>query len=113
MKRLLVFVMIVGIVSLGYTPLVYADGPELASAKRAVKELSVTPVNDVQSAVGTAVRASAVQQGDSGNNRTKLWVGLALAGLLAVTMISIDDKVEDTTPSSLRVRRDGCTLFCS
>ena len=109
MKRLLVFVTIVAIVSLGYTPLVYADGPVLTSAKKAVQELSVVG----QPASRTAVRASAVQQGDSGNNRTKLWVGLALAGLLAVTMMSIDDKVEDTTPSSLRVRRDGCTLFCT
>jgi hypothetical protein len=110
MKRLLVFVTIVSIVSLGYTPLVYADGPVLTSAKKAVQELSVT---GVQPSAGTAVRAVAVQPGDSGNNRTKLWVGLALAGMLAVTMIAIDDGVEDTTPSSRRVRRDGCTLFCS
>jgi hypothetical protein len=109
MKRLLVFVTIVSIVSLGYTPLVYADGPVLTSAKKAVQELSVVG----QPASGTAVRAVAVQPGDSGNNRTKLWVGLALAGMLAVTMIAIDDGVEDTTPSSRRVRRDGCTLFCS
>jgi len=115
MKRLLVLVVIF---SMGYAPLAFAEGPLLASARRAAQELSVTAGNDVgqgQPGANTSLRAAGVQQGssDSGGGKTKLWVGLGLLGVLIVTMKAIDSGVEDNTPSSRRARKDGCTLFCS
>jgi hypothetical protein len=115
MKRLVVFVVVF---SMGYAPLAFAEGPLLASARRAAQELSVTAGNDVeqgQPGADTSLRAAGVQQGssESGGRNLKLWVGLGLLGVLVATMKSIDSNVEDNTPSSRRARQDGCTLFCN
>ena len=62
-------------------------------------------------------RPAAVQdpagQGDRGRGAGRLWAVIGAGVGIALAMMVIDRKVEDSTPSTRRERRDGCTLFCS
>ena len=56
---------------------------------------------------------------DSLSGRTKLWIGLALVGVLAVGMKAMDRGIQDDTVSSARGRIDvgnegfrGCSPWC-
>ena len=124
MKRLLLLALIF---SLAHTPVAFADGPLVASAKRAAQELAqadVQPVNlsdagpvsvpgRTAGLAATAVRAAAAQGGDSGmSTTTKTWLAIGVGALLAVTFWTIDHDVEDTTLSSLGTRGDGCSFLC-
>ena len=61
-------------------------------------------------------RAAAMQapagQGDRGRSG-RMWAVIAAGVGISLAMMVIDRKVEDSTPSTRRERRDGCTLFCS
>ena len=43
----------------------------------------------------------------------KIWAVIAAGVGIGLAMMVIDRKVEDSTPSTRRERRDGCTLLCS
>lgn len=62
-------------------------------------------------------RTAAVQapagQGDSSGGAGRAWAIIGAGVGIALAMMVIDRKVEDSTPSTRRERRDGCTLFCS
>ena len=62
-------------------------------------------------------RLAAVQdpvgQGDRGRGAGRMWAVIGAGVGIALAMMVIDRKVEDSTPSTRRERRDGCTLFCS
>ena len=63
------------------------------------------------------VRAAAAQdpvgQGDRGRGAGRTWALIGAGVGIALAMMVIDRKVEDSTPSTRRERRDGCNLFCS
>ena len=124
MKRLLLLALIF---SLAHAPVAFADGPLVASAKRAAQELAqadVQPVNLSDAGpvsmpgrpaglAATAVRAAAAQGGDSGMSRTtKTWLAVGIGAVLAGAFWTLDHRVEDTTLSSLGTRGDGCSFLC-
>ena len=59
-----------------------------------------------------AVTQPGAGDGDRGGSR-KVWAVIAAGVGIGLAMMVIDRKVEDSTPSTRRERRDGCTLFCS
>lgn len=77
-----------------------ADGEAVAAAPARPREAR------------TAAMQAPAGDGDRGGAR-KVW-GLIAAGVgIGLVMMVIDRKVEDSTPSTRRERRDGCNLFCS
>ena len=62
-------------------------------------------------------RAAAVQdpvgQGDRQRGTGRMWALIAAGVGIGLAMMVVDSKGEDSTPSTRRERRDGCTLFCS
>jgi len=61
--------------------------------------------------------AAAVQPpadpGDRGRGAGRMWALIGAGVAISLIMMKIDRTVEDSTPSTRRERRDGCTLFCS
>ena len=124
MKRLLVFALVA---SMGSTSLVFAEESLLKSGARHVQQLSGSETSSAVTAtkkpvlvtpivtVGKSAVAPALQGGGgqtlqtSGIGKSKKWL-LAIGAAVAVagSMYAIDQRVEDTTPSSLGTRRDTC-----
>ena len=124
MRRLLLLTLIC---SVAFAPVVFADGPLVASAKRAAQELATAdmqlmPVADVGPHAAHAVapgetalrEAAASGMQDAGiTNTTKLWVLIGVGAVLAGTMFALDRGLEDRTFSSLGTRGDDCgPVFC-
>ena len=114
MKRLTVFALIL---MLGYAPVAFADGPLVTSAKRAAQQLAkaeqpVTVASPGSAEVAFNSASAAAQGGDSGWTSTKTWIAVGLAGLFAVSVFALQDKTENTTPSALGTREDGCSFLC-
>ena len=63
-------------------------------------------------AAGAAAMQAPAGDGDRGGSR-KIWAVIAAGVGIGLAMMVIDRKVEDSTPSTRRERRDGCTLLCS
>lgn len=61
----------------------------------------------------TAAAQAPAGQGDRGRGAGRTWAIIGAGVGIALAMMVIDRKVEDSTPSTRRERRDGCTLFCS
>jgi len=113
MKRI---VLMAVIISLASVPVAFADGPIVASAKQAAQQLATADAPRVNA---SAASAAAVQADSGMSGRTKLWIGIALAGVLAIGMKAMDNKIQDDTMSSARTRIDvggegfrGCKPWC-
>ena len=106
MKRTVLFTLII---SLASAPLALADGPILSSAKRQAQELVRTDANP--SLAANSSSAAVVQDGGM-CGKSKVLMAVAIGVVAAIGMKIIDGKVYDNTPSSRRVREDGCSLFC-
>ena len=106
MRRLLVVGLVV---SLGHVSVASAGETLLTSATRIVRNLADTtpPLT-----AGVGRRARLAQQeapalASSGlSKRTKIAIALGVAAAFAAVAMSIDRKVENTTPSSLGTRQD-------
>ena len=114
MKRI---VLATVIISLATAPLAFADGPIVASAKQAAVELAkagqATRSEAAPSVAATAASA-AVVQGDSGMSvRTKTLLAIGFAAAMVISISVLDNNSEDSTPASLRERRDlgGCPIW--
>ena len=79
------------IISLASAPVAFADGPIVTSAKQAAQQLATAEAPRVNA---SAASAAAVQVDSGMSGRTKLWIGLALAGVLAVSMKAMDNKIQ-------------------
>lgn len=110
---------------IAYAPSAFA-GRLLDSALQAAAEVTAArPAPDRETAIaGVSVqnaaetRAAAMQapagQGDSGRmSRRNVWALIGAGVAIGLIMMKLDRTVEDTSPSTRRERRDGCTLFCS
>ena len=110
---------------IAYAPSAFA-GRLLDSALQAAADVTAArPAPDREAAtVGASVqkaaetRAAALQapagQGDGGRmSRRNVWALIGAGVAIGLIMMKIDRAVEDTTPSTRRERRDGCTLLCS
>jgi len=109
---------------IGQAPSAFAGGL-LDSALEAAAEVTPRQVlpADGEAAIAESLARSgkappaAVQapagQGDRGRGAGRMWAVIGAGVGIALAMIVIDRKVEDSTPSTRRERRDGCTLFCS
>ena len=106
MKRTMLFTLII---SLAAAPLAWADGPILSSAKRQAQELVRT---DATPSLEANSSSAAVVQDSGMSGKQKVVMAVVIGALAAVGMKIIDGKVYDNTPSSHRVREDGCSLFC-
>jgi hypothetical protein len=122
MKHVLLFTVIISFV---YAPMAFAEGPLLASAKRAGRELGQAGVqpatrlhaeslsrrtaNSPALSVGVATAQS---QGSGMSRAAKMWLAIGVGAVLAGTMWAIDHNVEDRTLSTLGKRQDGCQFLC-
>lgn len=109
---------------IAYAPSAFA-GSLLDSALEAAAEVSPrqVPQPDGEAAIAGSLarpgqaRPAAVQapagQGDRGRGAGRIWAVIGAGVGIALAMMVIDRKVEDSTPSTRRERRDGCNLFCS
>ena len=109
---------------IGQAPSAFAGGL-LDSALEAAAEVTPRQVlpADGEAAIAESLARSgkappgAVQapagQGDRGRGAGRMWAVIGAGVGIALAMIVIDRKVEDSTPSTRRERRDGCTLFFS
>ena len=109
---------------IAYAPSAFA-GRLLDSAMEAAAEVTARKVvaPDGEAAIAGSLarpgqaRPAAVQapagQGDRGRGAGRMWAVIGAGVGIALAMMVIDRKVEDSTPSTRRERRDGCTLFCS
>jgi hypothetical protein len=115
MKRLLLIALIF---SVGFAPVAYADGSLLASAKRVAQDVGKAQVQLPQtSSTAPALAAGIVQApgqegGGGGWSKAKTWVAIGFMGVFAAGALTIQSKGEDTTPSNLGNRNDGCTFLC-
>ena len=106
MRRLLVFGLVV---SLGHVSVANAGETLLTSATRIVRDLADTQPLPPARAGRQALNAQDSQPGiaSSGlSKRTKIAIALGVAAAFAAVAMSIDRKVENTTPSSLGTRQD-------
>ena len=123
-KRALALALALAIV-IAYAPSAFA-GRLLDSALQAAAEVSAArPAPDRDAVIAgasvqnaTETRAAAMQapagQGDSGRmSRRNVWALIGAGVAIGLIMMKLDRAVEDTSPSTLRQRRDGCKLFCS
>lgn len=103
-----------------HAPAAFA-GHLLDSALAAAAEVGArrAPADGAASSLRPApVRASAAQapagQGDrGGTGARKVWALIGAGVAISLIMMKIDRAVEDSTPSTRRERRDGCSFFCS
>ena len=105
MKRTVLFTLII---SLASAPLALADGPILSSAKRQAQELVRT---DATLSLEANSSSAAVVQDGGMSGKSKMLMAVAIGVVAAIGMKIIDGKVYDNTPSSRRVREDGCSFF--
>ncbi len=106
MKRTVLFTLII---SLASAPLALADGPILSSAKRQAQELVRT---DATLSLEANSSSAAVVQDGGLSGKSKMLMAVAIGVVAAIGMKIIDGKVYDNTPSTRRVREDGCSFFC-
>jgi hypothetical protein len=110
------------VILVAHAPSAFA-GHLLDSALQAAAEVTARPAPPPEREVPVAgtfarraeARAAAMQApggGDRGRSR-KVWAVIAAGVGIGLAMMVIDRKVEDSTPSTRRERRDGCNLFCS
>jgi hypothetical protein len=111
------------VVLMAHAPSAFA-GHLLDSALQAAAEVTARQAQPAEAEAAVArslarpaeTRAAAMQappgDGDRGGSR-KVWAVIAAGVGIGLAMMVIDRKVEDSTPSTHRERRDGCTLFCS
>ena len=108
---------------MAHAPSAFA-GSLLDSALKAASEVTArqAPPADREAAVAGSLarpretRAAAMQApaGDGDRGRSgRVWGLIAASVGIGLAMMVIDRKVEDSTPSTRRERRDGCNLFCS
>lgn len=108
---------------MAHAPSAFA-GSLLDSALKAASEVTAlqAPPVDREAAVAGSLarpretRAAAMQTpaGDGDRGRSgRVWGLIAASVGIGLAMMVIDRKVEDSTPSTRRERRDGCNLFCS
>ena len=109
---------------IAHAPSAFA-GRLLDSAMEAAAEVTARQVPpDDEAAIAGALarsgkaRAAAAQapegQGDGGRGAAgRMWALIGAGVAIGLIMMKVDFAVEDSTPSTNRERRDGCTLFCS
>ncbi len=108
---------------IAHAPSAFA-GRLLDSAMEAAAEVTARQVpSDDEAAIAGALgrsgkaRAAVAQapegQGDGGRGAGRMWALIGVGVALSLIMMKVDLAVEDSTPSTRRERRDGCTLFCS
>ena len=110
---------------IAYAPSAFA-GRLLDSALAAAAEVTPrqAPLPDRESPIaGSPVRGAAEartaavqappEQGDRGRGAGRMWALIGAGVAIGLIMMKIDRTVEDSTPSTRRERRDGCTFFCS
>ena len=108
---------------MAHAPSAFA-GSLLDSALKAASEVTArqAPPADREAAIAGSLarsretRAAATQApaGDGDRGRSgRVWGLIAASVGIGLAMMVIDRKVEDSTPSTRRERRDGCNLFCS
>lgn len=109
---------------IAHAPSAFA-GRLLDSAMQAAAEVTARKVvaPDGEAAIAGSLarpgkaRPAAVQdpagQGDRGRGAGRMWALIGAGVAISLIMMKIDRTVEDSTPSTRRERRDGCTLFCS
>ena len=122
-KRMTALVLALVIV-VAHAPSAFA-GHLLDSALQAAAEVTARQVPSPDREAAGAIssvrpperRAAAAQapagQGDRGRGAGRTWAIIGAGVGIALAMLVIDRKVEDTSPSTRRERRDGCKLFCS
>ena len=108
MSRLLVFALVA---SLGHAPAASAGETLLTSGTRIVQKLAHAQPASTSTARANERRSSAeVAQPDGGlgglRKRTKVAIALGIAAGFAAVAMTIDRKVENTTPSTLGTRQD-------
>lgn len=82
-------------------------GARRASASGAASSLRPAPVR------ASAAQAPAGQGDRGGTGARKVWALIGAGVAISLIMMKIDRAVEDSTPSTRRERRDGCSFFCS
>ena len=108
---------------IAHAPSAFA-GRLLDSAMEAAAEVTArqVPPDDeaaIAGALGRSAKARAAVaqapegQGDGGRGAGRMWALIGAGVALSLIMMKVDLAVEDSTPSTRRERRDGCTLFCS
>lgn len=109
---------------IAHAPSAFA-GRLLDSAMQAAAEVTARKVvaPDGEAAIAGSLarpgqaRPAAMQdpagQGDRGRGAGRMWALIGAGVAISLIMMKIDRTVEDSTPSTRRERRDGCTLFCS
>jgi hypothetical protein len=106
MRRLLVLGLVA---SLGNAPVAFAGETLLSSGTRIVRDLADTQPPPVVRAGRPVVRAQDTPPGIASSGlrkRTKIAIALGAAAAFAAVAMTIDRKVENTTPSSLGTRQD-------
>jgi hypothetical protein len=106
MTRLLVLGLVA---SLGNAPVAFAGETLLASGTRIVRDLADSQPAPVIHAGRPVAQAQDTQPGIASSGlrkRTKIAIALGAAAAFAAVALTIDRKVENTTPSSLGTRQD-------
>lgn len=110
MKRILAFGLVL---ALGHSSVAFADSSLLSAGARHVQQtVQQTPQRGVP-VVGRSLAANTAEQPggttlqSSGlRKRTKVMIAMAIAAGFAGSVLAIDSRVENNTPSSLGTRQD-------
>ncbi len=99
--------------ALGHSAVAFAEGSLLSAGARHLQQTArLAPAPNVPVVGRTLAANAAAQQGGASlqssglRRRTKLMIGLALAAGFAGSVLAIDSRVENNTPSSLGTRQD-------